>query len=371
MTAVILQHLSRRYREIAAVDSLDLEIVDKEFVVLLGPSGCGKTTTLNMIAGTDAPTSGHILFDNRPIEHIPPEKRNVAMVFQSIALYPHKTVYENIAFPLRMARVARVEIDERVRAAAKLLRIGDLLNRRPHELSGGQRQRVALGRAAVRNPVVFLFDEPLSALDAKLRGEMRVEIKKLHERLSSTFIYVTHDQVEALTMADRIAVMDGGKLRQFGTPDEVYRRPANISVARFVGSPGMNLIPGRPVETAGKFGFQGSRVTIPLDDAMAAAARVRQGTLTLGVRPEGLSINAIGLPLLGEGRVYAVEPLGSDQFVDVTYGNGDGAELIKVRTRPDARFRVGDAISLNASPADIYLFDGIGDRIFPNDAGLL
>jgi ABC-type sugar transport system ATPase subunit len=370
MTAVVLQHLSRRYRETTAVDSLDLEIVDKEFVVLLGPSGCGKTTILNMIAGTDAPTSGHILFDSRRIEHVPPEKRNVAMVFQSIALYPHKTVYENIAFPLRMARVARAEIDERVRAAAKLLHIGDLLNRRPHELSGGQRQRVALGRAAVRNPVVFLFDEPLSALDARLRGEMRVEIKKLHERLGATFIYVTHDQVEALTMADRVAVMDGGKLRQFGTPDEVYRRPANISVARFIGSPAMNLITGRPVQNAGQFEFQGSRVTIPFDDAMAAAARVRQGMLTLGVRPEGLSINAIGLPLLGEGRVYAVEPLGSDQFVDVTYGSGDGAERIKVRTRPDARFRVGDAISLNASPADIYLFDGIGDRIFPNDVGL-
>jgi multiple sugar transport system ATP-binding protein len=369
MTAVVLQHLSRRYRETTAVDSLDLEIADKEFVVLLGPSGCGKTTTLNMIAGTDAPTSGHILFDSRPIEHLPPEQRNVAMVFQSIALYPHKTVYENIAFPLRMARVVRTEIDERVRAAARLLRIGDLLNRRPHELSGGQRQRVALGRAVVRNPVVFLFDEPLSALDAKLRGEMRVEIKKLHERLGSTFIYVTHDQVEALAMADRIAVMDGGKLCQFGTPDEVYRRPANISVARFIGNPGMNLITGHPVESAGKVGFQGSRVTIPLDDAMAAAARLRQGTLTLGVRPEGLSISAIGLPLLGDGRVYAVDPLGSDQFVHVTYGSGDGAELIKVRTRPEAKLRVGDAISLTASPADIYLFDGIGDRIFPNDAG--
>jgi multiple sugar transport system ATP-binding protein len=370
MIAVALQHVSRRYGETTAVDSLDLEIVDKEFVVLLGPSGCGKTTTLNMIAGLDAPTSGHILFDGRPIEHVPPEKRNVAMVFQSIALYPHMTVYENIAFPLRMGRVGRAEIDERVRAAAKLLRIGELLNRRPHELSGGQRQRVALGRAAVRNPIVFLFDEPLAALDAKLRGEMRVEIKKLHERLGSTFIYVTHDQVEALTMADRIAVMDGGKLRQFGTPDEVYRRPANISVARFIGSPSMNLITGRPVESAGKLAFQGLYMTIPLDDAMAAAARVGQRTLTLGVRPEGLSINSTGLPLLGEGRVYAIEPLGSDQFVDVAYGSGDGAERMKVRTRPDARFRVGDAISLNASPADIYLFDGIGDRIFPNGAGL-
>ncbi len=368
MTAVVLQHLSRRYRETTVVDSLDLEIVDKEFVVLLGPSGCGKTTTLNMIAGLDTPTSGRILFDSRPIEHVPPEKRNVAMVFQSIALYPHKTVYENIAFPLRMGGAARAEIDERVRAAAKLLRIGELLNRRPHELSGGQRQRVALGRAAVRNPVVFLFDEPLAALDAKLRGEMRVEIKKLHERLGSTFIYVTHDQVEALTMADRIAVMDGGKLRQFGSPDDVYRRPANISVARFIGSPSMNLITGRPVERGGRFEFQGLHMTMPLDGAMAAAARVNQGTLTLGVRPEGLSINSTSLPLLGEGRVYAIEPLGSDQFVDVAYGSGDGAELIKVRTRPDARFRVGEAISLSASFADIYLFDDAGDRIFPNDA---
>src|ERR1700692_3296003 len=284
MTAVVLQHLSRRYRETTAVDSLDLEIIAKEFVVLRGPSGCGKTTILNMIAGTDAPTSGHILFDSRRIEHVPPEQRNVAMVFQSIALYPHKTVYENIAFPLRMARVARAEIDERVRAAAKLLRIGDLLNRRPHELSGGERQRVALGRAAVRNPVVFLFDEPLSALDAKLRGEMRVEIKKLHERLGSTFIYVTHDQVEALTMADRIAVMDGGKLRQFGTPDEVYRRPANLSVARFIGSPCMNLMTGRLVESAGKLAFQGLHITLPIDDATAAAAAPHE-ELTLGVRP--------------------------------------------------------------------------------------
>jgi multiple sugar transport system ATP-binding protein len=369
MTAVVLQHLSRRYGETIAVDSLDLEILDKEFVVLLGPSGCGKTTTLNLIAGLDTPTSGHILFDSRRIEQVPPEKRNVAMVFQNFALYPHKTVYENIAFPLRVAGVARAEIDERVRAAAKLLRIGELFNRRPHELSGGQRQRVALGRAAVRDPFVFLFDEPLAALDAQLRGETRVEIKKLHERLGSTFIYVTHDQVEALTMADRIAVMDAGKLRQFGTPDEVYRRPANISVARFIGSPSMNLIAGRLIESAGTPMFQGLHLTIPLDDAMAAAVRVGQETLTLGVRPEGLSISSMGLPLRGEGRVYAVEPLGSDQFVDVSYGGGDGAERIKIRTRPDARFRVGDAVTLNAAPADIYLFDGIGDRIFPNGAG--
>jgi multiple sugar transport system ATP-binding protein len=285
------------------------------------------------------------------------------MVFQSIALYPHKTVYENIAFPLRMARVGGIEIDERVRAAAKLLRIGEMLNRRPHELSGGQRQRVAVGRAAVRNPLVFLLDEPLSALDAQLRGEMRVEIKKLHERLDSTFIYVTHDQVEALAMADRIAVMDRGRLRQYGTPDEVYQLPANTSVARFIGSPSMNLITGRWVETSGNFAFQGSHVTIPFEAGMCPSAQMRDGMITLGARPEELSIEPRGLPLLGEGRVYAVEPLGSDRFLDVTYG-GSG-ELIRVRSRSDAPFRVGDAISLNISPADVYLFDGAGDRIFP------
>jgi multiple sugar transport system ATP-binding protein len=369
MTAVSLQQLSRHYRDTAAVESLDLEIADKEFVVLLGPSGCGKTTTLNMIAGTDVPTTGHILFNGKRVEHVPPEKRNVAMVFQSIALYPHKTAYENIAFPLRMAKVPRPEIDSRVRDTAKLLRIEELLNRRPHELSGGQRQRVALGRAAVRNPMVFLYDEPLSALDAKLRGEMRVEIKKLHERLGSTFIYVTHDQIEAMTMADRIAVMDSGKLRQYGTPDEVYRRPANIAVACLVGSPSMNLITGHASEEAGKWKFEAAGISIPLDDTLTAAVRTHRGRLTLGVRPEGLTLEEGGLPLRGEGRVYAIEPLGSDLYVDIAYGIGNGGPLIKLRTRPSARFRVGDRVSLSALPSDIYLFDATGDRIFPSCGG--
>jgi multiple sugar transport system ATP-binding protein len=258
-----------------------------------------------------------------------------------------------------------------VRAAAALMRIQDLLNRRPHELSGGQRQRVALGRAAVRNPLVFLFDEPLSALDAKLRAEMRIELKKLHERLDSTFIYVTHDQVEALTMADRIAVMEGGKLQQYGTPDDIYRRPANTTVARFVGSPSMNLIPGRAAQRDGKWLFQSAGVAIPLTDELAAAARTRVGEITLGVRPEGLALEPAGLRLEGDGRVYAMEPLGSDQYVDVTY---DGAatvdpHLVKIRTRPDVRFRVGEAVSLHARPDEIYLFDATGSRIFPQDHG--
>jgi multiple sugar transport system ATP-binding protein len=323
-----------------------------------------------MIAGMDSPTSGHILFDGKPVEDVPPEKRNIAMVFQSIALYPHKSVYENIAFPLRMARVRSSEIDARVRSAAALMRIGELLNRRPHELSGGQRQRVALGRAAVRNPLLFLFDEPLSALDAKLRTDMRVEIKKLHERLDSTFIYVTHDQVEALTMADRIAVMDGGRLMQYGTPDEIYRHPANVTVARFVGSPSMNLVEGAAVQAAGGWLFQAPTIAIRLDDRLASAAMGRQGGLTLGVRAEGLAIGTDGLPLEGDGRVYAVEPLGSDQYIDVSFGSPDGGgpEIIKLRTRPDIRVRVGEPIALSAAPAELYLFNAAGDRIFPPTA---
>jgi multiple sugar transport system ATP-binding protein len=367
MTTVELQRLSRRYGKVAAVDSLDLDVVDKEFVVVLGPSGCGRTTILNMIAGTDAPTSGHILFDGRQIEHVPPEKRNVAMVFQNVALYPHKTVYENIAFPLRMAGVGRVDIEERVRGVAKLLRIYELLNRRPHELSGGQRQRVALGRAAVRNPRVFLFDEPLSALDAQLRSEIRVEMKKLHERLDATFIYVTHDQIEALSMANRIAIMDAGKLQQYGTPHEVFRFPANIAAARAVGSPGMNLITGRWFETEGDFALEGPGVTVKFKAGMVVSMKACEtARLTLGVRPEGLSTESLGLRLLGEGRIYAIESLGSDQFVDVTYCSGDSAQLIKFRTSPEARFRVGAPISLSASPTDIYLFDDAGERVFPS-----
>jgi multiple sugar transport system ATP-binding protein len=375
MAAVVLDKVSRRYGDTVAVQSLDLEIADKEFVVLLGPSGCGKTTTLNMIAGMDAPTSGHILFDGQRVEHVPPERRNVAMVFQSIALYPHKSVYENIAFPLRMAKVPRSEIDRRVRAAADLMRIAELLNRRPHELSGGQRQRVALGRAAIRDPSVFLFDEPLSALDAKLRSDMRLEIKKLHERLSSTFIYVTHDQAEALTMADRIAVIDHGRLQQYAEPSVVYQLPANTAVASFVGNPGMNLISGRLSEVDGEWRILGQGISIPLRGAPLAAVRSTDGPLTLGVRPENLHLKASSeaMAFHGQGRVYAVEPLGSDQFVDAIYGmpeNAGGQLLVKLRTSPDLCVRVGDAISLSAHPERICLFNGSGVRVFP-DAGTI
>jgi multiple sugar transport system ATP-binding protein len=366
---VTVENVTKAFGEVLAVDSLTLDVADKEFVVLLGPSGCGKTTTLNMIAGLDWPDTGHIRFNGESIEHLPPEKRDISMVFQSIALYPHKNVYENIAFPLRMARVARGEIDGRVRNAARLLRIEELLDRRPHQLSGGQRQRVALGRAVVRDPAVFLFDEPLSALDAKLRVDMRLEIKKLHERLGATFVYVTHDQIEALTMADRIAVIDAGRLQQYGTPDEVYQRPANVTVARFVGSPSMNFVAGVVKKIDGSWSFVGKGVAVPLVGAMLEAlSGTDQEEMHLGVRPEGAIVNG-GDASAGAGWVYATEPMGSDLFVDVSFDEPDAIEphLFKIRTRPDMRLRVGDKVAVCLPAENIYLFDRTGRRLFPRD----
>ncbi|MGI9423509.1 MAG: ABC transporter ATP-binding protein, partial [Hyphomicrobiaceae bacterium] len=240
MASITFKGTKKRFGDVYAVRSLDLQIADKEFVVLLGPSGCGKSTTLNMIAGLEDASSGEIWFDNRLVTALPPHQRDVAMVFQSYALYPHKSVYENIAFGLRMRRVPNDEIDRRVRAAAEKLEIATLLDRRPNQLSGGQRQRVALGRAIVRQPAIFLMDEPLSNLDATLRISMRAEIKRLHTDMRTTFVYVTHDQAEALTLADRIIVMRDGLVQQIGTPDEIYEHPANMFVASFLGNPPIN-----------------------------------------------------------------------------------------------------------------------------------
>lgn len=364
MSTVGLEKVTRSYGKVVAVDAFDLEVSDGEFVVLLGPSGCGKTTLLNMVAGLDEPTSGRIFIDGLSIENLPPEKRNIAMVFQSIALYPNKTVFENIAFPLQMAKVSRPETEERVRATAGFLGLGELLNRMPYQLSGGQRQRVALGRAAVRNPSVFLFDEPLSALDANLRSEMRVEIKKLHERLGATFIYVTHDQIEALTMADRIALMHSGKLRQVGTVDDLYRMPSDTAVARFVGSPGMNIIPGRSLEVTGNWRFEGSGLSILLDGAAASIAASCNGEIFFGVRPDDILVGQEGVLVTGDLRVGSVEPFGSGTFVDVAFGTA--SDMLRVRTGSDLRFKVGDAITLSINPKGIYLFDRNGARIFPS-----
>jgi multiple sugar transport system ATP-binding protein len=367
VSAVTIDSVVKRYGDVVAVDFLTLDIRNKEFVVLLGPSGCGKTTILNMIAGLDVPTSGHIRFDGEPVEHLPPERRDISMVFQSIALYPHKSVYKNIAFPLRMARVPRSEIDSRVRSAAALLRIESLLGRWPHQLSGGQRQRVALGRAVVRNPAVFLFDEPLSALDAKLRVDMRVEIKKLHERLGATFLYVTHDQVEALTMADRIAVLDNGRLQQYGTPDQIYQRPANIVVAGFVGSPSMNFVPGRLDESGGSWRFASQGLEIPLPEGMRDHVPGNAGSeLVLGIRPERVSFDGVAG---GKGWVYATEPVGSDLFVDVSFDRPDTVEprLFKIRTRPDLRLRSNEPVAVTLPPEHLYFFEPEGRRIWPRD----
>ena len=245
MAKVVIEHLTKHFGDVVAIDDLTLEIVDREFLTLLGPSGCGKTTTLNIIAGLEDPTNGRVFFDDDDVTNVPPERRDIAMVFQTYALYPHMRVYDNIAFGLRMRRTPADEIERLMGEAAKAMEIDHLLKRKPRELSGGQRQRVALARAIVRNAHVFLLDEPLSNLDAKLRVTMRTELKRLHAELEKTFVYVTHDQAESLIMSDRIVVLNEGKLQQLGTPEEIYNQPANVFIAGFVGSPPMNFFDGQ------------------------------------------------------------------------------------------------------------------------------
>jgi multiple sugar transport system ATP-binding protein len=369
MATVRLEHVTRRFGTTAAVEDLSLDVRDKELLILLGPSGCGKTTTLNMIAGLDVPTEGHIYIDDQPVERVPPDRRDIAMVFQTIALYPHLAVYDNIAFPLRMAKRPKAEIDRKVRETAQLVRIDHLLDRKPNQLSGGERQRTALGRAVVRNPKIFLFDEPLSSLDAKLRVEMRIEIKKLHERLKATFIYVTHDQVEAHTMADRIVAMSRGKIQQVGTPREMYTRPVNRFVAGFLGSPGMNFIEGRLAPASGGLRFEAPGFTLALPaERFSHLAGLTGRPLTLGVRPEALGVtNSSRSANTVEAVVFATEPVGSDLFMDVTFGENGLADgpLFKVRTRPDLEVREGERIGLVVPHDQVYLFGEEGERVHP------
>ena len=370
MASVTVDNIVKTFGETVAVDHLTLDIQNKEFVVLLGPSGCGKTTILNMISGLDRLTSGRILFDGQAVEHLPADRRDISMVFQSIALYPHLTAYGNIAFPLKMAKVARGEIDKRVRDAAALLRIEELLDRKPHQLSGGQRQRVALGRAVVRDPSVFLFDEPLSALDANLRVDMRVEIKKLHERLAATFVYVTHDQVEALTMADRIAVIDEGRLHQYGTPDEIYQRPVNMTVAKFVGSPSMNFLHGEVRQEGGAWRFVSTAVSMPVSGSILDAIKSGGHTsVTLGIRPERVVVNGAAEQNTAIGWVYATEPVGSDLFLDISFDDPDTVDpnIFKIRTDPGLTIRAGDRVPVFLPPDSLYVFDSAGVRIHPGD----
>jgi ABC-type sugar transport system ATPase subunit len=321
-----------------AVDALDLEIGDGELMVLVGPSGCGKSTALRMIAGLEGPTSGTIRIGERDMAGLSPGARDVAMVFQSYALYPHMTVRDNLAFPLRRRRMAREEIGRRVAATAEMLELDDLLKRRPAQLSGGQRQRVAMGRALIREPVAFLLDEPLSNLDAKLRTELRAELKRLHRRLGTTMVYVTHDQIEAMTLGDRIAVMNRGRLQQVGSPDEIYRRPCNLFVGRFVGSPAMNLLPGPLVG--------------------------RGADVTAGVRPEAMHRAgevAAGIPL--ELVTDVVEPLGSDVYV---HGSA-GGEAVVARLPGNVQVSPGDRLALAIDPADLHLFDRATEQRLPDE----
>ncbi len=357
MARVYLDHVSKHFGDFVAVDDLNLDIQDQEFVTLVGPSGCGKTTTLRMIAGLEKVSRGQIFFDDDAVGHLPANHRDIAMVFQSYALYPHMNVYENIGFALRMMRFPRPEIDRRIQWAAKMLGIEMLLERKPRDLSGGQRQRVALGRAIVREPACFLLDEPLSNLDAKLRVSMRAELKRLHHDIGRTFIYVTHDQAEALTMSDRIAIMNHGKLQQFGAPDDVYYRPANIFVAGFIGSPAMNFVDGDLVNEAGQVFFVRGNLRYPLPPRLAGRLNGHAGAVTLGARPESIGIAHAtadqALPDGIPGTVFVDEPLGSDKFVTIDVEQSH----VIVRTDPDFRTDFGAPVHIRFHPDKVYLFD--------------
>jgi multiple sugar transport system ATP-binding protein len=323
-----------------------LAVNDGEFLVLLGPSGCGKTTALRCIAGLESPDAGEILIGDRDVTEVPPADRDVAMVFQNYALYPHLTVRGNIAFPLEMRRVAKAEIARRVEDAAGRLGLGALLDRRPAQLSGDQRQRVALGRAIVRAPQVFLFDEPLSDLDARLRVEMRAELLKLHRALGATMVYVTHDQVDAMTMGQRIAVLHEGRLRQLGTPVEVYQRPADVFVARFIGSPGMNILPGMAVERRGETSVDCGSFSVPITLSEYA------GQVYLGVRPEYIAFCGPDQGV-GNATVQMVEPLGAETLV---YLDAGGQELV-ARLPGLVDVHGGDRVGFRFERGQLHVFD--------------
>jgi ABC-type sugar transport system ATPase subunit len=354
MAEIRLAKLRKEFRGTVAVQDLDLGIKEGEFLVLVGPSGCGKTTTLRMIAGLEEPTSGEILIDGRPANDLEPGQRNIGMVFQNLALFPHKTVYDNIAFGLRVKKVHAAEIRTRVEQVARTMHIGHLLAKLPAQCSGGEAQRVALARTLVTNPGAFLLDEPLSNLDAKLRKEMRAEIDALHGRLAKTFVYVTHDQEEAMTLADRIVVMRDGRIEQMGTPMEIYYEPVNQFVASFFGSPAMNLIAGEVRQKSGgqAFAFDGS--VIPLE----GMGEIPDGPATLGVRPESVRVDGV----VGghRARVTLVEPLGKETLVYLNYG---AERLLIAVASPGLRVEEGASLEFDLHGGRLYLFDADGRRL--------
>jgi multiple sugar transport system ATP-binding protein len=355
MAEIRLVKLRKEFKGTVAVQGLDLEIKEGEFLVLVGPSGCGKTTTLRMVAGLEEPTSGEILIDGQPANDLEPGQRNIGMVFQNLALFPHKTVYENIAFGPRMKKqVPAAQIPVLVEQVAKTMHIGHLLGKLPAQCSGGEAQRVALARTLVTNPSAFLLDEPLSNLDAKLRKEMRAEIDALHSRLSKTFVYVTHDQEEAMTLADRVVVMRDGRIEQVGTPMEIYYEPVNQFVASFFGSPAMNLIAGEVRRKPGGSAFAFGGRAVPLD----GMGEIPDGPVTLGVRPEGVRLDGVvgGHP----ARVTLVEPLGKETLVYLDYGS---ERLLIAVANPGVRVEEGASVEFDFRGGRLYLFDLEGRRL--------
>ncbi|MEM6888899.1 MAG: sn-glycerol-3-phosphate ABC transporter ATP-binding protein UgpC [Pseudomonadota bacterium] len=341
MAGVTISEVRKSYGAVEVIHGLDIVIADGEFVTLVGPSGCGKSTLLRMIAGLEPIDSGTIAIGDRVVNNLPPAERDIAMVFQTYALYPHKSVAENMGFALKVARAPRDEINRRVREAAEILSLTEYLDRKPRHLSGGQRQRVAMGRAIVRDPQVFLFDEPLSNLDAKLRIQMRTEIKELHQRLKTTTVFVTHDQIEAMTLADRIVVMQAGRIEQIGTPLELYDHPANEFVATFIGAPSMNLLPGKLADGALELG--GHRLP---------TTAAGNGAVNVGVRPEHLSLSPSGqegLPM----QVKVVEPTGSETMVFLRFGEQDVTAVFRERHA----FEPGQTVHLVPDAAHMHLFE--------------
>jgi multiple sugar transport system ATP-binding protein len=364
MANVVLENISKKYGDTLVVNNQSLEIRDKEFLILVGPSGCGKSTTLRMVAGLEEITSGNIYIDGQVVNDVQPKDRDIAMVFQNYALYPHMKIYDNLAFALKLRKYPKNEIDERVRAAAKLLSIEEFLNRKPAQLSGGQRQRVALGRAIVREPKVFLMDEPLSNLDAKLRVQMRSEIKLLHARLKATMIYVTHDQTEAMTMGDRLAVMKDGVFQQVDTPLELYNRPANKFVAGFIGSPHMNFIDCRLEFANGEWTITDDENRLVLDqDKVTERMKAYAGKkVILGIRPEDIHEFDIVENAQKVNRVSAMvevtEPMGSETFVSLRIN--EKKILAKLSSKFNAHY--GSSCELYFNMSKVHIFDVVTDE---------
>ena len=357
MAKVTVEGVTKRFGDVVAVSNLSLTIENRAFVVLLGPSGCGKTTMLRCIAGLEMPDQGEIYIADRKVTGLPPKDRDVAMVFQSYALYPHMTVYDNIAFPLKIRKRSREEIERGVKRVGELLRIGHLLKRKPKQLSGGEQQRVALGRSLVREPRVFLMDEPLSNLDAKLRLYMRAELKRLQKELGITTIYVTHDQAEAMTMADKIALMNQGILQQYAPPDEIYRKPVNTFVAGFLGSPPMNFFKCTLGEQGGKQLLEGDGFAFQISKDLADLIRnkVSDSAVVAGIRPEDITVakepNSGGQSV--ESEVYVVEPMGSTTIVDMKLGD----EIYKVTVPGIFKASIGDKMFMCFTEENMHIFD--------------